>query len=171
MGWGHREIYAFQNWKQREMETLGGEDATALNRLGTRTRIFKNEMEYNSFFRVGQHISRRTPCVSAEMLNPEYPIVFEEWQLKRTHQTVSGIWRTYYCRRARFLPTRYRICWWRIKKKTQECQGIRRVWLWCQIYGTIKARKQVSGARCVPRHTQSWCADGYVEFYKPCPLL
>ena len=73
------------------METLGGEDATALNRLGTRTRIFKNEMEYNSFFRVGQHISRRTPCVSAEMLNPEYPIVFEEWQLKRTHQTVSGI--------------------------------------------------------------------------------
>ena len=83
------------------METLGGEAAPSLNRLGTRTRIFKNEMEYNSFFRVGQHISRRTPCVSAETLNPEYPIVFEEWQLKRTHQTASGIWRTYYCRRAR----------------------------------------------------------------------
>ena len=83
------------------METLGGEAAPSLNRLGTRTRIFKNELEYNSFFRVGQHISRRTPCVSAETLNPEYPIVFEEWQLKRTHQTASGIWRTYYCRRAR----------------------------------------------------------------------
>ena len=83
------------------MEDLGAQTTAALQRMRTGTRIFKNELEYNSFFRVGQHISKRTPCVSAEFLNPEFPIVFEEWQLKTTVRTKLGIRRTYYCRRAR----------------------------------------------------------------------
>ena len=90
------------------MEGCGRTTTTALDAraLTARTRIFKNALEYNSFFRVGQHIRRKTPCVNTEILNPEFPVVFEEWQLKYTRRTEYGISRTYCCRRARFCRRR-----------------------------------------------------------------
>ena len=67
-----------------EERILGVRTATS-NRMGTRMRIFNNELEYNSFyFRVGQHFRSRTPCVSGELVDADFPIVFEEWQLKVT---------------------------------------------------------------------------------------
>ena len=42
------------------------------------TYIFRNQMEYDSFFRVGQLLCDRTPCVRADGIDTDYPIVFEE---------------------------------------------------------------------------------------------
>ena len=83
-----------QNGGSHVVRTHGGAFS---RRGGTRTRIFHTQMQYNSYFRVGQHLRSRTPCVSAESVDPQFPIVFEEWQLKQTRRNI----RTYYCRRAR----------------------------------------------------------------------
>ena len=84
-----------------EDDTLGGHTTIADN--GIRVRNFNNELEYNSYFRVGQHFRNRTPCVSCELVDPEYPIVFEQWQLKKRRHNKSGELRTleYFCRRSR----------------------------------------------------------------------
>ena len=65
------------------------------------TYIFRNQMEYDSFFRVGQLLCDRTPCVRADGIDTDYPIVFEEWQLKEERTNKRGKYQVYICRRAR----------------------------------------------------------------------
>ena len=40
--------------------------------------MFDNELQYNSYFRVGQHFRNKTPCVIGELVDPDFPKVFEE---------------------------------------------------------------------------------------------
>ena len=62
------------------------------------TRKFKDLQHFQNFIRVGQHVLHASPCVDANKLICNQPLVYEEWN---HHTTSTTCEHTYLCRRRR----------------------------------------------------------------------